>query len=72
MSHPLSGRRLLCATLGAIAEWVIDASRDSPLVMRSQGSSVFSTGTYDSVTSYNDVDDDGLPEVEFFYIVHLG
>jgi hypothetical protein len=45
---PLSG-------LEAVAEWAVDAGRDGPLVMGGQGSRFFSTGTYGSMTSYNDV-----------------
>jgi hypothetical protein len=59
---PLSG-------LGAVAEWAVDADRDDPLVMGGQGSEVFLTGTYGSVTSYNDVGEDGftLPDQVFVF-----
>jgi hypothetical protein len=50
---PLSG-------LGAVAEWAVDAGRGGPLVMGGQGSGVFSTGTYGSMTSYNDVGEGGF------------
>jgi hypothetical protein len=69
VSRPLSGHRLLCATLrpGTVAEWAVDAGRGSPLVMGGQGSGVFSTGTYGSMTSYNDVGEGGFTSpVEFF------
>jgi hypothetical protein len=61
-----------CASLfglGAVAEWAVDAGRGSPLVMGGQGLGVFSTGTYDSVTSYNDVGEGGftLPGLSFFF-----
>jgi hypothetical protein len=58
---PLSG-------LEAVAEWAVDAGRDGPLVMGGQGSRFFSTGTYDSMTSYNDVSkgDFTLPGQVFF------
>jgi hypothetical protein len=45
---PLSG-------LEAVAEWAVDAGRDGPLVMGGQCSGFFSTGTYGSMTSYNDI-----------------
>jgi hypothetical protein len=70
VSRPLSGHRLLCATLrpGTVAEWAVDAGRGGPLVMGGQGSGVFSTGTYGSMTSYNDVGEGGftLPSRVFF------
>jgi hypothetical protein len=58
---PLSG-------LGAVAEWTVDVGRGGPLVMGGQGSGVFSTGTYGSVTSYNDAGEGGftLPGRVFF------
>jgi hypothetical protein len=60
-----------CASLfglRAVAEWAVDAGRGDPLVMGGQGSGVFSTGTYGSVTSYNDVSEGGftLPGRVFF------
>jgi hypothetical protein len=52
-----------CASLsglGAVAEWAVDVGRGGPLVMGGQGSEVFSTETYGSVTSYNDVSEGGF------------
>jgi hypothetical protein len=46
--------------MGAIAEWAVDAGRGDSLVMGGQGLGVFPTGTYGSVTSYNDVGEGGF------------
>jgi hypothetical protein len=46
--------------LGAVAEWIIDVDHNDPLVIRDQGSGVFSTDTYGSITSYNNVSENGL------------
>jgi hypothetical protein len=58
------------SSLGGIVEWTVDIGHDGPLVMGGQRLGGFSIGTYDSVTSYNDVGEDGftLP-VEFFNII---
>jgi hypothetical protein len=53
--------------------WAVDAGRAGPSVMRGQNSKVFSTGTYGSVTSYNDVGDDSFTLLDrvFLYMVRL-
>jgi hypothetical protein len=46
---------------------VVVVDRGGPLVMRGQDSGGFSTGTYDSMTSYNDIGEGGFTLPNSFF-----